>query len=440
MQNDRPLSEAEVRQFERDGYLILQNVVDYTEAERFYTQAVVPALTAHNIDPTNPPTDRGGGAHVKGTNGHLIGGNDKRWPAFFDSPVLKGALNSLHGGRDRWGWKDGARDGVGWIHVRFPKADKWSPPSGGWHTDGDTHTLTSTQSVVVLPLVSAIQPGGGGTCMIRGSHRMMGEKLMRDALNNKAPSRQEHGKHLNKIVEENQHAIVEATGRAGDALLIHPFLVHAAGPACRGHPLRISFNLATRHRNYQYPCNTPDEVAHWMQQTSPSPILRCLMRIDDFERRGYGGLFGFQSVCSGKHLNLYNECSDDGAPVKIWGSSVGKGGKASRWCVVPVRGGGWYRIQSVCSGKFLTVAEKEDKNGHFQVVCRSVPPEEEGARRFLWTFIPEGCGGLVAIRHVASDRLLNVAGANRADGSKVIVWGATVEEGGHASRWRLTPA
>ena len=141
---------------------------------------------------------------------------DSRWPALFGSARLHAVLDSLHGGRDRWSWQHGAAHGVGWIHLRFPVVDGllWTPPDadsvtgrhchyhchllhhhlhlhlhlrlhspplplpqGVWHIDGDTHRLDTEQSVVVLPLVTPIRPGGGGTALLRGSHKHIGRWL-----------------------------------------------------------------------------------------------------------------------------------------------------------------------------------------------------------------------------------------------------------------------
>ena len=38
-------------------------------------------------------------------------------------------------------------------------------------------TLDTEQSVVVLPLVTPIRPGGGGTALLRGSHKHIGRWL-----------------------------------------------------------------------------------------------------------------------------------------------------------------------------------------------------------------------------------------------------------------------
>ena len=63
--------------------------------------------------------------------------------------------------------------------MRFPvaQADRWAPPLDGWHLDGGRPALAARASVVVLPLLTAIRPGGGGTALLRGSHRAVARLL-----------------------------------------------------------------------------------------------------------------------------------------------------------------------------------------------------------------------------------------------------------------------
>ena len=45
-------------------------------------------------------------------------------------------------------WKDGAAEGLGWIHLRFPTAggEAWEPPLTGWHVDGHVERLDTLQA------------------------------------------------------------------------------------------------------------------------------------------------------------------------------------------------------------------------------------------------------------------------------------------------------
>lgn len=319
-----PLSAADLAAFERDGFLILRSVVSAAECERFVWQSVVPALLRAGISPFDEATwyDRTGdtdGARIRAPSGsdHPIHPSepDSRWLPLRGSRRLLGALAQLHGGAMRWRWSAGAASGVGWIHLRFPvhpAAAEWPPipPGGGWHIDGHD----AAQSVVVLPLVTPIARGGGGTALIAGSHRTVAGWLHGSA----ARGAGRHGGGVDRVQLYIDHLIVpsaiaahgegrgvadaadllpggawagataaggaprpvvvEATGAAGDVLLMHPLLVHSTSMARRltfsrspagvwsatRHGIRVTFNLSTawnaRHRLAQPSCGRAAEA------------------------------------------------------------------------------------------------------------------------------------------------------------------------------------
>ena len=252
------LSAAERAQFSRDGYLILRSIVPAAECSRLLWERVAPALAHKGLDPFDEATwaDGSDGTVVKGRHGsdHPIPLScpDARWPALFESPTLVSVLDQLHGGSRRWSWAYAAAEGLGWVHIRFPVADgtEWQPPEDGWHIDGDSPSLDTSSSVVLLPMLTTIRPGGGGTALLRGSHRRVAALLHNGG--RVRPS--------TLVRSEIEHrgaadAVVEATGRAGDVLMMHPLLVHAPSSAHRTtlhqgawvrHGLRITFNLATQ--------------------------------------------------------------------------------------------------------------------------------------------------------------------------------------------------
>ena len=235
------------------GFVVLKGVVAKSEVARFRAQAVAPALRAAGRSIEDENTWPGGdGEMVKAATPDPNYGDwypiplstpDGRWPAFFDSPSLNNFLNHIHGGAANWQWNDGAAHGCGWIHVRYPVARTMTRPTG-WHIDGQNegYSLGTIRSVVCLPLVTPIEEGGGGTALAIGSHKHVAQML----------SQIENGEVNNVKVTQlasflaKTCEIAEATGDEGDVLVMHPFLVHSASRAMRGHPVRISFNLATK--------------------------------------------------------------------------------------------------------------------------------------------------------------------------------------------------
>ena len=232
------LTDTELSSFLRDGYIVLKGVMPRSECDRLLYERVAPALAQHGgIDPFNERTWGGlDGTVVKARVGPNRGDHpipldcpDGRWPALFRSERLLGVLDQLHGGAGRWTWAYGAADGLGWIHVRFPihEGSAWAPPEEGWHVDGGSPDLNSRASVVALPLLTTIRPGGGGTALLRGSHRRVADLLHQGrAVRPLSLAKSE-------LKARGPSAVVEATGRAGDVLLLHPLLVHAPSSAHR---------------------------------------------------------------------------------------------------------------------------------------------------------------------------------------------------------------
>lgn len=260
------LSRAELAAFARDGFVILRGVVSPRECQRLLWERVAPALNRSGICPFDEATWGGEeGTVIKGFDGgdHPIPLScpDSRWPALFHSPILLAVLDQLHGGHlsgglPRWEWACGAAEGLGWIHVRFPihSGPCWLPPDEGWHIDGGANVeIDGRPSIVALPLLTTIRPGGGGTALLRGSHRRVAA-LLREAKTVRPTTMAK-----TELRTRGARAVVEATGSAGDVLLMHPLLIHSASNAHRAtktadgtwtrHGLRITFNLATQWRH-----------------------------------------------------------------------------------------------------------------------------------------------------------------------------------------------
>lgn len=145
------------------------------------------------------------------------------------TPRLRGALDQLCG-QDRW-----QEFGLGWWMITFPDQDEppWGP-AGKWHVDGASyhHHIDSKEAgLLAIFLFSDIEPGEGGTALAKGSHKWIA-RLLRDneprGLKGGAVSfraREHFAKRLEVSSDDNM--VVEVNGRAGDVMLVHPFLLHA---------------------------------------------------------------------------------------------------------------------------------------------------------------------------------------------------------------------
>jgi ectoine hydroxylase-related dioxygenase (phytanoyl-CoA dioxygenase family) len=138
--------------------------------------------------------------------------------------------------------------------VTFPRPDTgWDVPASGWHLDshGDLDELTM---VVVFAHLAPVRPRGGGTLVITGSHRLTRPA---GAQADNAPVRSAEVKaHLRTldpwlrglwktggdtnrircylevgaVVDGVQVRVEELTGEPGDAVIMHPRLLHVMAP------------------------------------------------------------------------------------------------------------------------------------------------------------------------------------------------------------------
>ncbi|RAP75793.1 phytanoyl-CoA dioxygenase family protein [Paenibacillus montanisoli] len=151
--------------------------------------------------------------------------------------------------------------GWGWWPVNFAVGsdEQWTVPTNGWHWDGihfRHYVDAPDQGLLCLCLFSDIGPQGGGTLVVEGSHRPVARYLARfpegvelgDGIRgffSEHPYFAElTGKTGGTMTAEERNAsfmerayvdedgsqlrVVETTGEAGDVILCHPFLIHAA--------------------------------------------------------------------------------------------------------------------------------------------------------------------------------------------------------------------
>ena len=261
------VDENDVQHFLDHGYVILRRCIPRNECERFSEQVIQPTLARFNIFLNNPDS-----WCLENTNNFVMNegsedgvpfgvmvrnyedgsdpisdSNEKQWPAFTDSSKLIKFLDYLHGSKCNWRWLHS--ENIGWIHLRFPVATNDSVFQPNWHVDGGhlkIHRLDSIeQSVVVLPMIQDVLKSGGNTILIPGSHLSIMHHL-KEA--NEGISYHNLIKLSWKIANlaNPSDKVVAAPCDAGDILVMHPFLVHAASGNCVGNHVRVSFNMGTR--------------------------------------------------------------------------------------------------------------------------------------------------------------------------------------------------
>jgi len=149
--------------------------------------------------------------------------------------------------------------------ISFPKQDDaaWTVVADGWHWDTDLAThLDGPRSLLIFAVFSHIEPQGGGTLLLAGSHHLLQrfftamtpaqqaakrkaqrEQFYRSSpylamLTGKAPYDGDRIAQFMAEADDNGVAVrvVEVTGQPGDAFICHPSLVHAVSSNCRTVP------------------------------------------------------------------------------------------------------------------------------------------------------------------------------------------------------------
>ena len=140
------------------------------------------------------------------------------------------------------------------ILVTLPNRGAWHVPHDGWHVDIPRLSSGQRPGVQIFIILSEIQPQGGGTLVVSGSHRLLnnGEfirsrdvtkrlrqysffrKLM--ATPHPAPDQYRHTESDTKSQADIPLDIVELTGAPGDLYLMDMRALHSAAPNASHRP------------------------------------------------------------------------------------------------------------------------------------------------------------------------------------------------------------
>jgi len=217
------LSEAEVEHFITHGYVVVKNCFVREFAQKY----VEFAYQRLGYDPTNPATWEKAMVHM---------------PAFHHfkikevSPRAWGATCDLLGGeeciKDReQTWGDGFI-----VNLRNGADRPWEPPTAeteGWHVDGDhfMHFLDSgEQGLLQVVIWQDIAHQGGGTFIAPDSIKPVA------ALLHAHPEGLDPYSELWAAIAPQCREFVEATGEAGDVVMLHPLMLHASSQNVSGIP------------------------------------------------------------------------------------------------------------------------------------------------------------------------------------------------------------
>jgi phytanoyl-CoA dioxygenase PhyH len=193
------------------------------------------------------------------------------------APKVWGAACQLLGGEDRieqpYTWGNGFIVNLG-IGADRP----WEPPSASsadWHKDGDffRHFLDSPeQGLLTIVLWSDIEERGGGTFIAPDSVAPVARLLERrreGVLPDDFP--------YDELIAQCS-TFLETTGRLGDVVLMHPYMLHASSQNHRGTARFITNPPIALKEPMRFDRDDPAEH---------SPVERAVLRALGVERLGY---------------------------------------------------------------------------------------------------------------------------------------------------------
>jgi hypothetical protein len=174
-------------------------------------------------------------------------------------PSLRALADTLLGE----GWTTST--GFGNLLASFPDTERWTLParSGQWHSDfAYTTPMAPLPALRVFAVFGDVEPSGGGTLLVAGSHRMV-ERFVasqpkvaaRPAKHStdpchrsnpwlaevtrgdeSAPGRAERFLHQATDVDGIDAQVIEACGPAGTVYVCHPWTIHCRPPNASNRP------------------------------------------------------------------------------------------------------------------------------------------------------------------------------------------------------------
>lgn len=252
-----PLTPEQIERFLQRGHVVIPDC--FTRA--FAQDWTAAAFARLEYDPHDPSTWEKEIIHMPAS---------QRVPMQEIAPKAWQAACELLGGAERvapCNWGNG-------MIVNFHKgADTpWQPPSpqvGGWHKDGDffRHFLDSPeQGLLTIVIWSDIAPQGGGTFVACDSVPPVARVLAahpEGVLPGGAPEAS-----FSSLIHQCRD-FIELTGKIGDVVLIHPFMLHASSQNHSGRARFITNPPVSLREPMQFNRENPADF---------SPVERAILR------------------------------------------------------------------------------------------------------------------------------------------------------------------
>jgi hypothetical protein len=180
--------------------------------------------------------------------------------ALIDDPGVLAAVDALLPGCAI----DRTMSGPPQILLTLPNSDAWTVPTIGWHVDNPRLASGRGPGVQLFTFLDTVEPGGGGTLVVAGSHRLLNEgrfirsKDLKRLLGREAFFRELYAempasvKDRDRLIGWTGSAgdvaleVVELSGAAGDAYFTDLRVLHAGAPNVADHPRMMATHRFVR--------------------------------------------------------------------------------------------------------------------------------------------------------------------------------------------------
>jgi Phytanoyl-CoA dioxygenase (PhyH) len=120
---------------------------------------------------------------------------------------------------------------MGWWPVNFPGFED-VPYGDSWHIEGGWfrhHPASPEQALLNLFCFSTVEPGGGGTALVEGSHHLAA-RILWEAEPDGLEADDFDQPLTTRLDRERWPCVAEVVAEEGDVVLAHPLLFHSAHP------------------------------------------------------------------------------------------------------------------------------------------------------------------------------------------------------------------
>jgi phytanoyl-CoA dioxygenase PhyH len=209
------LTPAQRRHFLEKGYVILKGCFTKKAAAPW----IADAYARLGCDPRDRSTWKEEKCALPGTRAVMV--DDFAPRAFEATCELIGGEDRLLGGRSKLSWSDS-------FLIKFPCGDPAAADIPAthrhWHIDGaEVHYLDDPVGLLNYVVWSDLKPRGGGTFLVPDSIGRIARLL---AARPEGVDRAEISRAAREMVADAEE-VVELTGKTGDVVLAHPFMLHS---------------------------------------------------------------------------------------------------------------------------------------------------------------------------------------------------------------------